>query len=115
MRACGVRRRLFYLPPNDNHPPFDVRYGEVLLGTVDNLLRGSSCWPQTLLIVTYDEHGGCFDHVIPPTAMEPGGTELRNWHPSGDKKAPSLADAPLSGRRSHEQRPEQCRSSGPPC
>ena len=72
-----------HLPPNDNHPPFDVRYGEVLLGTVYNLLRGSSYWPQTLLIVTYDEHGGCFDHVIPPPAVEPGGTELRNWHPSG--------------------------------
>jgi phospholipase C len=71
-----------HLPPNDNHPPFDVRYGEVLLGTVYNLLRASSYWPQTLLIVTYDEHGGCFDHVIPPPAVAPGGTRLRNWHPS---------------------------------
>jgi len=73
------------LPPNDNHPPFDVRYGEILLGTVYNLLRASSYWPQTLLIVTYDEHGGCFDHVIPPPAVEPGGTQLRNWHSSAFK------------------------------
>ena len=65
------------LPPNDNHPPFDVRNGETLLATVYNLLRGSSYyWPRTLLIITYDEHGGCFDHVIPPAAVAPGGTVL---------------------------------------
>ena len=61
------------LPPNDNHPPFDVRYGEILVGTIYNLLRGSSYyWPRTLLIITYDEHGGCYDHVIPPAAVAPG-------------------------------------------
>jgi phospholipase C len=32
------------------------------------------------LIITYDEHGGCFDHVVPPIAVEPGGTVL--WNPS---------------------------------
>lgn len=67
------------LPPNDNHPPYDVRYGEFLVGTIYNLLRGSSYyWPRTLLIIIYDEHGGCFDHVIPPLAVAPGGTVLRN-------------------------------------
>jgi phospholipase C len=65
------------LPPNDNHPPYDVRYGEILVGTIYNLLRGSSYyWPRTLLIITYDEHGGCFDHVIPPAAVAPKGTVL---------------------------------------
>ena len=67
------------LPPNDNHPPFDVRYGETLVATIYNLLHASSYyWPRTLLIITYDEHGGCFDHVIPPSAVPPGGTVLRN-------------------------------------
>jgi phospholipase C len=65
------------LQPNDSHPPYDVRYGEILLGTIYNLLRGSAYyWPRTLLIITYDEHGGCFDHVIPPAAVAPGGTVL---------------------------------------
>lgn len=65
------------LQPNDNHPPYDVRLGEILVGTVYNLLRASShYWPRTLLIITYDEHGGCFDHVIPPAATPPGGTPL---------------------------------------
>jgi len=67
------------LPPNDNHPPYDVRYGEILVGTIYNLLRGSAYyWPRTLLIITYDEHGGCYDHVIPPAAVAPGGTVLPN-------------------------------------
>jgi phospholipase C len=70
------------LAPNDNHPPFDVCDGETLVGTIYNLLRGSAYyWPRTLLIITYDEHGGCFDHVIPPTAVAPGGTVLPR--PSG--------------------------------
>ncbi len=65
------------LQPNDSHPPYDVRYGEILVGTIYNLLRASSYyWPRTLLIITYDEHGGCFDHVIPPAAVAPGGTVL---------------------------------------
>lgn len=65
------------LPPNDNHPPYDVIGGEILVGTIYSLLRSSSYyWPRTLLIITYDEHGGCFDHVIPPAAVAPGGTVL---------------------------------------
>jgi phospholipase C len=67
------------LQPNDNHPPYDVRYGEILVGTIYNLLRASKYyWPRTLLIITYDEHGGCYDHVIPPTAVAPGGASLRD-------------------------------------
>lgn len=67
-------------PPNSNHPPADVRYGEILIATVYNLLRNSNYWPNTLLIITCDEHGGCFDHVIPPacTPVPPGGLVLPN-------------------------------------
>lgn len=71
------------LPPNDNHPPFDVTYGEILVANIYNLICGSKYyWPRTLLIITYDEHGGCFDHVVPPTAIAPGGTVLPNFNPS---------------------------------
>ena len=34
-------------------------------------LRGGPGWPQTLLIITYDEHGGCYDHVPPPSGATP--------------------------------------------
>jgi phospholipase C len=64
---------------NCNHPPNDVTYGEILLADVYNALRNSAYWDEanTLLIVTYDEHGGCYDHVPPPTnATPPGGQTL---------------------------------------
>lgn len=66
------------LPANSNHPPHNVIEGEILLATVYNAIAQSHhYWPRTLLIITYDEHGGCFDHVVPPTAIPPGGIVLR--------------------------------------
>lgn len=59
--------------PNDQHPPHDVAAGEVLVADVYNALRGGAGWKHTLLIVTYDEHGGCYDHVFPGPAVPPGG------------------------------------------
>lgn len=60
--------------PNSNHPPYDVTYGEILLADVYNKLRNSRSWQDTLLIVIYDEHGGCYDHMMPPTNAKPPGT-----------------------------------------
>ncbi len=59
--------------PDDQHPPHDVAYGEALIATVYNAVRSGPGWSNTLLIITYDEHGGCYDHVIPPPASPPGG------------------------------------------
>jgi phospholipase C len=57
--------------PNDEHPPHNVVYGEQLIASVYNAVRASPCWKKTLLIITYDEHGGCYDHVSPPAATPP--------------------------------------------
>ncbi len=59
--------------PNDQHPPHNVLYGEQLIASVYNAIRSAPTWPRTLLVITYDEHGGCFDHVPPPPAVPPGG------------------------------------------
>ncbi len=59
--------------PNDAHPPHNVAYGEALVADVYNAVRGGPGWRETLLVITYDEHGGCFDHVLPPPATPPGG------------------------------------------
>jgi phospholipase C len=59
--------------PNDEHPPHNVAYGEALIAAVYNAVRGGPGWLQTLLVITFDEHGGCFDHVVPPSATPPGG------------------------------------------
>lgn len=57
--------------PNDQHPPHDVTFGEQLLAQVYNAVRASPCWKKSLLIITYDEHGGCYDHAPPPMAVPP--------------------------------------------
>lgn len=51
---------------NSNHPPGYISSGEQLLYDVYNALSASDSWADTLLIVNYDEHGGCYDHQPPP-------------------------------------------------
>ncbi|HTJ21478.1 MAG TPA: alkaline phosphatase family protein [Gemmatimonadaceae bacterium] len=55
---------------NDDHPPGDLLPGQQLVAKVYNALRSSAAWPRTLLILTYDEHGGFYDHVVPPAAPD---------------------------------------------
>jgi phospholipase C len=62
---------LFDTMPNDEHPPHNVAYGEQLIAAVYNAVRSGPGWPNTLLVITYDEHGGCYDHVVPPPATPP--------------------------------------------
>lgn len=57
--------------PNDQHPPHVVSLGEHLIADVYNSVRGGKAWFETLLIITYDEHGGNYDHVPPPPATPP--------------------------------------------
>ncbi|KAI5066230.1 hypothetical protein GOP47_0018854 [Adiantum capillus-veneris] len=58
-------------PANDDHPPHNVSRGQALVKEVYETLRGSPQWEQTLLIITYDEHGGFFDHVATPISNVP--------------------------------------------
>jgi phospholipase C len=53
---------------NSQHAPYDIRYGEYLIADVYEALRAHPVWNKTLLVVTYDEHGGYYDHISPPTS-----------------------------------------------
>jgi len=64
-----------YVNGNSMHPLNDVRQGERLIKRVYEAIRASRFWSQTMLIVTFDEHGGFFDHVPPPAAIPPGGNQ----------------------------------------
>jgi phospholipase C len=55
---------------NDDHPPSDVRAGQELVLKVFNALVRSPAWDRIVLLITYDEHGGFFDHVEPPEAED---------------------------------------------
>jgi phospholipase C len=58
---------------NDDHPPSDILAGQQLAYEVYNALRASPAWDDTLLVITYDEHGGFYDHVKPPPVSEGAG------------------------------------------
>lgn len=56
---------------NDDHPSHDVTEGQKLVKEVYETLRASPQWNEILFVVTYDEHGGFFDHVPTPTHSVP--------------------------------------------
>lgn len=58
---------------NSQHPNYDVAAGEQLIHDVYYALRNGKNWNQTLLVITYDEHGGNYDHVPPPLGAVPPG------------------------------------------
>jgi hypothetical protein len=54
-------------PQNDNHPGnADVSNGEILLKETYEIIRNSPHWEESLFVITYDEHGGFYDHVSTP-------------------------------------------------
>ncbi len=58
------------LPPDGNcdGPPADVQKGQQLVQQIVEAVVTSPLWSKTMLIITYDEHGGFYDHVPPPAA-----------------------------------------------
>ncbi|CAO2202989.1 unnamed protein product [Urochloa humidicola] len=68
-------------PADDDHPAHDVANGQRLVKEVYEALRAGPQWNQTLLVVTYDEHGGFYDHVATPTAGVPSPDGIRGPPP----------------------------------
>jgi len=58
--------------------PQDIRKGESFAAEVINRVMHGKGWPDTLLIWVYDEHGGYYDHVMPPPAVPPDDVEGRS-------------------------------------
>ena len=52
--------------PNDYHPPHNICRGETFLADVYASVRTSPYRDQIMLVILFDEHGGCYDHVPPP-------------------------------------------------
>jgi phospholipase C len=60
--------RVLHPNSNDDHPPADIKAGQDLVLEIYEALANSPNWENTLLVIVYDEHGGFFDHVVPPQA-----------------------------------------------
>jgi phospholipase C len=90
----------------DDHPPSDIRNGEVFLDTIYRAVTTSPAWPHTLLVITFDEWGGFFDHVPPtPTAVSPLEYQAGNIDGLRGFRVPGLLISPWSRRQyvAHEQ------------
>jgi phospholipase C len=69
-----------YKGSTSEHPLDDVRLGEGLIKSTYEAIRNSPIWANSLLIITWDEHGGFFDHAVPPVAVAPGDTAPTDNH-----------------------------------
>lgn len=65
-----------YVGGTSEHPMDDVTHGEALIKAAYEAIRNSPVWNTSLLIVTWDEHGGFYDHGTPGPATPPGDTTL---------------------------------------
>ena len=70
----------------DEENPQNITFGESFVASIVHAVMASPLWPRTLLVWTYDEHGGWYDHVPPPAAVLP------------DTIPPDLAPTDVPGR-----------------
>lgn len=55
----------------DEHPPADLQLGQHYVWEKVMAVMNGPQWPKTAIFITYDEHGGLYDHVKPPAACAP--------------------------------------------
>jgi phospholipase C len=71
---AGTLPPVVYIDPafnqNDDHPPVHPVNGQELITAVYTALATSPQWKNCLLVITYDENGGFFDHVAPPKTVD---------------------------------------------
>jgi phospholipase C len=84
--------------------PQDIQTGEEFAARVINAAMSGAAWDKTLLIWTYDEHGGYYDHVQPPRAVRPDGIKPSVTTTYGDLysyygfRVPTVVVSPYSKR-----------------
>jgi phospholipase C len=102
--AAGTLPGFSFLEPswsstgNSQHPNYDVALGEQLIHDTYEALRGGPGWDKTLFVLTYDEHGGCYDHVPPPWGATPPDTTAGEFGFGFDRfglRVPTLLISPL--------------------
>jgi phospholipase C len=82
----------------DEHPPANIRAGQYTVAQIITALRNSPSWNDSVLFLTYDEHGGFYDHVMPPAANQGGADTPDGIQPGQCADASGLpASAQLGG------------------
>lgn len=89
------------MTPNDNHPPLSMGPGEAFLHTIYSaLVNNPRRWARTLLVVTYDEHGGFYDHrpPLPLHMTPPAGSDYTTPFDLSGPRLPALLASPMVER-----------------
>jgi phospholipase C len=85
---------------NDDHPHGDIRAGESFLNDVYQAVTSSPAWPSTVLVLSFDEWGGFFDHVRPPRApIPPGERAAGNLDGLRGFRVPAVVISPFARRQ----------------
>jgi phospholipase C len=84
---------------NSMHPNCDVRLGENYIAQVYNALRNSNIWNNTLLIITFDENGGIYDHETPWAPATPPDSITYPVDANGNPASNPLFDYSVLGPR----------------
>ncbi|MCA9635903.1 MAG: alkaline phosphatase family protein, partial [Myxococcales bacterium] len=76
---AGTLEQVIIIDPdfmaNDDHPSHNIMLGQAFIATIYEALAQSEYWEKSLLVITYDEHGGFYDHVSPPATEDSEGPE----------------------------------------
>jgi phospholipase C len=84
---------------NDEHPPTDIQRGQYFVSQVVNALRYGPHWNDSVLLITWDESGGFYDHAVPPAAVQGGKRTPDGIYPGQceDLSLPPLSELPGFG------------------
>jgi phospholipase C len=91
--------------PNDNHAPLAIGWGEDFLRrTYEAAIANPNIWAETLMVVYYDEHGGFYDHVPPPSINTSIATDPPHAFDTLGARVPALLVSPWvePGKVCHE-------------
>ncbi|MHB8380716.1 MAG: phospholipase C [Candidatus Binataceae bacterium] len=107
--AAGTLPSVSFVDPNfgtkgaagetDEHPPTDVRKGEAFVSQVVNAVRSGPNWKDSIILITYDEHGGFYDHARPALAPQQGNLNPDGINPGqcADLSNPPASETPGNG------------------
>ena len=85
---------------NSYHPPGDIRNAEAFLASIYRAVTTGPQWKTSLLVITFDEWGGFFDHV-PPTVAPRSQIERDAGNTDGLRgfRVPTVLVSPFAKRR----------------
>ena len=73
--AAGTLPQFSFVEPNysvsSEENPQDIQFGDQFLASIVNAMMSGPQWKKSMLVWTYDEWGGWYDHVAPPAAIPP--------------------------------------------